>query len=77
MSIECVHLTSRRPCWRSTPVFWELNSVFMQNLPFVSNNQYGRWSRERTHSIMKLKKSSAQIIHASKLTERLLSTFCL
>ena len=61
--IEYVNMTSRRPCWRSKtkerrpcwrskPVFWELNSIFMQNLPFVSNNQYGRWSRERTPSIL-------------------------
>ena len=54
-----INLTSRRPCWRqkkkqtnkqrwpcerSKPVFWELNSIFMQNLSFVSINQYGHWS---------------------------------
>lgn len=38
--------------WRSKPVFWELNSIFVTNLSFVSiiKNQYGRWSLERTPS---------------------------
>ena len=52
-SIECFHMTSRRPCWcpktkKWRPCWfpklnlWELNSIFMQKLSFVSVNQYGR-----------------------------------
>ena len=53
ITIECFHMTSRRPCWcpktkKWRPCWcpkrnlWELNSIFMQILSFVSVNQYGR-----------------------------------
>ena len=42
LNMECFHMTSRRPCWCPKLNFWELNSIFMQILPFVSVNQYGR-----------------------------------
>ena len=55
--IDRFHMTSRRPCWCTKTkewrpywctrlTLWELNSIFMQILSFVSLNQYGRWSRE-------------------------------
>ena len=61
-SLECVHMTSRRPCWRSkqekrrqcwrSEIFrsW-LSSIFMQIPPFVSLCKYDLWSHERTYSI--------------------------
>ena len=50
-------MTSQRPCWCSKTKKWqpwwctklilrELNSIFKQILSFVSENQYGCWSRE-------------------------------
>ena len=62
LPIECVHMTSRRPCWRSKQrngghlggvkySFGGLDSIFMQSPPFVSLCIYGFWSHERTHSI--------------------------
>ena len=55
--LECFHMTSRppcwmsetkkqRPCWRSEIFFWELNSIFMQILPFVLVWKYCCWSHE-------------------------------
>ena len=37
-SIECFHMTSRRPCWCPKPVPWELNSFRMQTRSFVPIN---------------------------------------
>ena len=56
-AIERFHMTSRRPCWCSKTkewwpcwctklILWELNSIFMQILSFVSVIQFGYWSRE-------------------------------
>ena len=50
--IECFHMTSRRPCWRSEIFFWELNSIFMKIIPFVLVCKCGYWSRERKHCIV-------------------------
>ena len=61
-TIECFHMTSRRPywcpktmkrrpSWCPKPVLWELNSSLMQTLSFVPINLYGRWPREWKHSI--------------------------
>ena len=49
LTIECFHMTSRRPyccpktmkrqpCWCPKPILWELNSFLMQTLSFVSIN---------------------------------------
>ena len=50
-SIECFHMTSRRPCWCPKPVLWELNSFLMQTLSFVPINLHRCWPREWKHSI--------------------------
>ena len=61
-TIECFHMTSRRPywcpktmkrrpCWCPKPVLWELNSFLMQTLSFVPINLHRCWSRESKHSI--------------------------
>ena len=61
-SIECFHMTSRRPywcpktmkrrpCWCPKPVLWELNSFLMQTLSFVPMNLHRCWLREWKHSI--------------------------
>ena len=61
-SIECFHMTSRRPywcpktmkqrpCWCPKPVLWELNSFLMQTLSFVPINLHICWPREWKHSI--------------------------
>ena len=61
-SIECFHMTSRRPywcpktmkrrsCWCPKPVLWELNSFLMQTLSFVPNNLHRCWPLEWKHSI--------------------------
>ena len=42
----------QRPCWRSEISFWELNSIFMQILPFVLVCKYCCWSYERKHCII-------------------------
>ena len=50
-SIECFHMTSRRPywcsktmkrrpCWCPKPILWELNSSLMQTLSFVPINMH-------------------------------------
>ena len=46
-----IHMTSRRPCWCSKPILWELNSFLMQTLSFVSINLHRCWPREWKHSI--------------------------
>ena len=62
-TIECFHMTSRRPywcpktmerrpCWCSKPVLWELNSFLMQTLSFVPINLHRFWTREWKHSIV-------------------------
>ena len=62
LSIECFHMTSRRPywcpktmkrrpCWCPKPVLWELNSFLMQTLSFVPINLHRCWPREWKHSI--------------------------
>ena len=62
MSIECFHMTSRRPywypktmkrrpCWCPKPILWELNSFLMQTLSFVPINLHRCWPREWKHSI--------------------------
>ena len=51
-SIECFHMTSRRPCWCPKPVLWELNSFLMQTLSFVPINLHRCWRREWKHSIL-------------------------
>ena len=48
-SIECFHMTSRRPCWCPKPVPWELNSFRMQTLSFVPINLLRCWPREWKH----------------------------
>ena len=61
-SVECFHMTSRRPywcsktmkrrpCWCPKPVLWELNSFLMQTLSFVPINLHTCWPREWRHSI--------------------------
>ena len=45
-SIECFHMTSRRPCWCPKPILWELNSFLMQTLSFVPINLHKCWPRE-------------------------------
>ena len=34
-TIECFHMTSRRPCWCPKQILWEFNSLLMQTPPFV------------------------------------------
>ena len=62
VSIECFHMTSRRPywcpktmkrrpCWCPKPTLWELNSFLMQTLSFVPINLHRCWPREWKHSI--------------------------
>ena len=36
-SIECFHMTSRRPCWCPKPISWELNIFSYANAFFCSN----------------------------------------
>ena len=50
-SIECFHMTSRRPCGCPKPVPWELNSFRMQTLSFVPINLHRYRPREWKHSI--------------------------
>ena len=61
-SIECFHMTSRRPywcsktmkrlpCWCPKPVPWEFNSFLMQTLSFAAINLHICWPREWKHSI--------------------------
>ena len=61
-SIECFHMTSRRPywclktmkrrsCWCPKPILWELNSFLMQTLSSVPINLHRCWPREWKHSI--------------------------
>ena len=56
-SIECLHVTSRRPywcpktmkgrpCWCPKPILWELYSFLMQTLSFVPINLHRWWPRE-------------------------------
>ena len=56
-SIECFHVTSRRPywcpktmkrrpCWCPKPILWELYSFLMQTLSFVPINLHRWWPRE-------------------------------
>ena len=63
--IECIHMTSRRPCWRSKQrngghvggakhSFWGLNSIFMQIPSFVSLCKCDFWSHEGSQSIEEL-----------------------
>ena len=69
LSIECFHMTSRRPywcpktmkrrpCWCPKPVLWELNSFLMQTLSFVPINLHRCWPPEWKHSINDNKRSS-------------------
>ena len=62
LSIECFHMTSRRPylcpktmkrrpCWCFKPILWELNSFLTQTLSFVPINLHRCWSRGWKHSI--------------------------
>ena len=62
-TIECFHMTSRRPywcpktmkrrpCWCPKPTLWELNSFLMQTLSFVPINLHRCWPREWKHSIL-------------------------
>ena len=61
-TIECFHMTSRRPywcpktmkrppCWCPKPILWEFNSFLMQTLSFVPINLHRCWPREWKHSI--------------------------
>ena len=61
-SMECFHMTSRRPCWCPKtmkrrpcwcpkPILWELNSFLMQTISFVPINLHRCWPREWKHSI--------------------------
>ena len=63
LSIECFHMTSRRPYWcpKTTkrrpswcpkPVLWELNSLLTQTLSFVPINLHRYWPSEWKHSIL-------------------------
>ena len=56
-SIECFHMTSRRPywcpktmkrrpCWCPKQILWELNFFLMQTLSFVPINLHRCWPRE-------------------------------
>ena len=54
-SIECVHMTSCPPYWRSKLILWELNSFFNANTIFFSINKYDSLSYVRTHTIILLK----------------------
>ena len=40
---KIIYLKSRLPRWTSKLVIWELNSIFKQNLSFVSANFYCGW----------------------------------
>ena len=62
-TIECFHMTSRRPywcpktmkrrpCWCPKPVLWDLNSFLMQTLSFVPINLHRCWPREWKRSIV-------------------------
>ena len=62
-TIECFHMTSRRPywcpktmkrrpCWCPKPVLWEMNSFLMQMISFVPKHLHRCWPREWKHSIM-------------------------
>ena len=64
-SIECFHMTSRRPywcpktmkrqpCWCPKPILWELNSFLMQTLSFVPINLHRCWPCEWKRSIGRL-----------------------
>ena len=57
LTIECFHMTSRRPywcpktmkrrpCWCPKPILWELNSFLMQTLSFVPKHLHRCWARE-------------------------------
>ena len=61
-SIECFHMTSRRPywcpktmtrrpCWCPTPILWELNSFLMWTPSFVPINLHRCSPHEWKHSI--------------------------
>ena len=50
-SIECFHMTSRRPYWCPKPVPWELNPFLIQTLSFVTINLHICWPREWKHSV--------------------------
>ena len=50
-AIVCFHVTSRRPGWCTQLILWELSSIIMQTLSFVSVEKQGYWSREWKHSI--------------------------
>ena len=63
-TIECFHMTSRRPywcpktmeqrpCWCSKPILWELHSLFSYaNFIIVPINLHRCWPREWKHSIV-------------------------
>ena len=62
LTMECFHMTSRRPCWCPKtmkrrpcwcpkPIPWELYSFLMKTLSFVPINLHRCWSREWKHSI--------------------------
>ena len=55
-SIECFHMTSRRPYWCPKPILWELNSFLMQMLTFVPVNLDRWWPRDWKRSIVCLNK---------------------
>ena len=66
VSIECFHMTSRRPYWClktmkrrpywcPKPILWEMNSFLMQMISFVPKHLHRCWPRE-------WKKSSAIIV---------------
>ena len=57
--IECVHMTSQRPCWMSKQrngghvggVKYSFGSIFMQIPPFVSLCKYGASGHMSEHTL--------------------------
>ena len=82
ISIECFHMTSRRPywcpktmkpwpCWCPKPILWELNSFLMQKLSLVPINLHRCWPREGKHSILVIvKKKTCPVSFVIKLRWR-------
>ena len=80
-TIECFHMTSRRPywcpktmkrrrSWCSKPVLWALNSFLMQTLSFVPLNLHRWWPREWKRSIEAVLYYSAILTFAVGNTSR-------
>ena len=72
-SVECFHMTSRRPCWCPKPVPWELNSFRMQTLSFVPINLHRCWPREWKHYILPTVKNPSHRLRRKVFQQPLLN----